>query len=101
MRDREGSLASRSQLLAQRALDREGGHTVTYGELATRSGTPGAARAVGSVMARNRVPVVIPCHRVVAAGGMGGFSAPNGLQLKQRMLNLEKIAALSQPRRED
>lgn len=65
------------------------GETVTYGELAVRCGSPGAARAVGSVMARNRVPIVFPCHRVVSAGGVGGFSAPRGIRLKQRMLKLE------------
>lgn len=68
------------------------GESVTYGELAARSGSPGAARAVGGVMARNRVPIVFPCHRVVGATGLGGFSAPEGLRLKQRMLNLERIA---------
>jgi methylated-DNA-[protein]-cysteine S-methyltransferase len=66
------------------------GETVTYGELAVRSGSPGAARAVGRVMARNRVPIVFPCHRVVAAAGVGGFSAPPGIRLKQRMLELEQ-----------
>lgn len=65
------------------------GETVTYGELAARSGSAGAARAVGRVMARNRVPIVFPCHRVVAASGVGGFSAPQGISLKQRMLELE------------
>lgn len=66
------------------------GETVTYGELAERSGSPGAARAVGGVMARNRVPIVFPCHRVVAARGLGGFSAPRGVGLKRRMLDLER-----------
>ena len=67
------------------------GHTVTYGLLADRAGRPGAARAVGSVMARNRVPLVIPCHRVVpASGGLGGFSAPQGVNMKRRLLNAEK-----------
>ena len=68
------------------------GETVTYGELAALSGSPAAARAVGAVMARNQVPIVFPCHRVVAAGGgLGGFSAPDGLNLKQRMLKLEGV----------
>jgi methylated-DNA-[protein]-cysteine S-methyltransferase len=66
------------------------GKTKTYGELATAAGAPGAARAVGSVMAKNRLPIIIPCHRVVGSGGsLGGFSAPTGLTLKQRMLALE------------
>jgi methylated-DNA-[protein]-cysteine S-methyltransferase len=66
------------------------GRTRTYGELAAAAGKPGAARAVGSVMARNRLPIVVPCHRVVgSAGSLGGFSAPDGLSMKQRMLALE------------
>lgn len=66
------------------------GLTRTYGELAAAAGSPGASRAVGSVMAKNRLPIIIPCHRVVAAGGsLGGFSAPSGLDLKRRMLALE------------
>lgn len=68
------------------------GETVTYGELAQRSGSPGAARAVGSVMATNRFALVVPCHRVVASGGaIGGFSAPNGIELKQRLLANESV----------
>ncbi|MEX2285769.1 MAG: methylated-DNA--[protein]-cysteine S-methyltransferase [Planctomycetaceae bacterium] len=66
------------------------GETVTYGVLAERAGYPGAARAVGSVMSANRLPIIIPCHRVIAAGGrLGGFSAPSGISLKQTMLDLE------------
>jgi O-6-methylguanine DNA methyltransferase len=66
------------------------GQTCTYGELASRIGSPGAARAVGSVMARNRLPIVIPCHRVLGAGRrLGGYSAPGGLDTKRRLLSLE------------
>lgn len=66
------------------------GRTLTYGQLAARAGIPGAARAVGNCMAHNRVPLIIPCHRVVAADGrLGGFSAPGGLRLKQRLLSME------------
>ena len=66
------------------------GETATYGQLASRVGSPRAARAVGSVMASNRVPIIIPCHRVVASGGkLGGFSAPQGVDLKSRMLAFE------------
>jgi methylated-DNA-[protein]-cysteine S-methyltransferase len=69
------------------------GKTKTYGELAIAAGAPGAARAVGSVMAKNRLPIIVPCHRVVGSGGsLGGFSAPTGLTLKQRMLALEGFA---------
>ena len=66
------------------------GQTLTYGELAARLGKPGAARAVGGVMARNSLPIIVPCHRVLAAGGRpGGFSAPGGVTTKLRMLRLE------------
>lgn len=67
------------------------GETVTYQELAARAGSPKAARAVGSVMAQNRVPLVVPCHRVVGSGGqLGGFSAPRGVTLKQELLEMER-----------
>ena len=66
------------------------GETVSYAELADRAGSPRAARAVGGVMAGNRVPLLVPCHRVVGAGGrLGGFSAPTGVELKKRLLALE------------
>lgn len=66
------------------------GTTISYGELARKARRTGAARAVGNLMAANRVPLVIPCHRVVhAGGGLGGFSAPTGVQLKRRLLELE------------
>ncbi len=62
------------------------GSTVTYQQLAERAGFPGAARAVGSVMAKNRIPLIVPCHRVVSVNGLGGFSAPDGLKMKRRLL---------------
>jgi methylated-DNA-[protein]-cysteine S-methyltransferase len=66
------------------------GRVSSYGELAARCGSPGAARAVGSVMAKNRYPLVVPCHRVLASGGgLGGYSAPEGLQMKRRLLAME------------
>lgn len=65
------------------------GETITYGDLATRANHPRAARAVGTVMATNRFPVIIPCHRVVGSGNLGGYSAPQGLTLKSRLLELE------------
>jgi methylated-DNA-[protein]-cysteine S-methyltransferase len=67
------------------------GHTTTYGTLAKEIGAgPEVARSVGQAMAKNPVPLIIPCHRVLAAGGkLGGFSAPGGSATKQRMLELE------------
>lgn len=66
-----------------------GGSTMSYGEVAAAAGRPGAARAVGRVMATNPVPPFIPCHRVVAAdGGLGGFGG--GLEMKSRLLERER-----------
>jgi methylated-DNA-[protein]-cysteine S-methyltransferase len=79
----------------------EFGKTVTYGELAKRAGAtePQAAQEVGIAMARNPVPLIIPCHRVLAAGGkLGGFSAPGSLETKQHMLALEGVYIGHQPR---
>jgi len=76
------------------ALRRVGwGRTTTYGALAKEVGAPReAAREVGEAMARNPAPLIIPCHRVVAAGGkLGGFSAPGGATTKMRMLELEGV----------
>jgi methylated-DNA-[protein]-cysteine S-methyltransferase len=66
------------------------GETVTYAELARRIGKAGAHRSVGTALSRNPVPVFVPCHRVVRTdGGMGGFTAEGGVELKRRMLELE------------
>jgi len=66
------------------------GETLSYGEVATRLGSPGAARAVGQALRRNPFAVVVPCHRVVAAGGKpGGFSANGGVATKMELLALE------------
>ncbi len=66
------------------------GCVATYKDLAREVGSPRAARAVGNVMRANRCPLVIPCHRVVpSSGGLGGFSAPGGVRLKQRLLAME------------
>ncbi len=67
------------------------GETSSYGALSKQAGSPKAARAVGQCMASNRVPLIIPCHRVVAADGrLGGFSAPGGILVKRRLLDLER-----------
>ena len=70
------------------------GEVRTYRWLAQKIGNPRALRAVGSANARNRWPVVIPCHRIVGSDGrLTGFSAPGGLDLKASLLNLEGIPA--------
>ncbi len=63
------------------------GQTVTYGELAVLSGNPKAFRAVGTVLGKNPIPLIIPCHRVLAANGPGGWSGPKGW--KERLLKIE------------
>lgn len=76
------------------------GETRTYGEIAQALGEPGAARAVGQALARNPIALIIPCHRVLAAGGKpGGFSAPGGRATKMRLLEIERapIALLPRP----
>jgi O-6-methylguanine DNA methyltransferase len=66
------------------------GMTLSYGDIAARVGAPGAARAVGQALGRNPFPIVVPCHRVLAAGGkIGGFSAQGGVATKRRMLAIE------------
>jgi len=70
------------------------GETISYGELAKRVGNPKASRAVGSANGKNRIPIVIPCHRVIAGdGGLGGFGG--GLTVKQKLLALERPLASS------
>jgi methylated-DNA-[protein]-cysteine S-methyltransferase len=75
------------------------GRTTTYGALAKEIGAgPETARDVGAAMARNPVPLIIPCHRVLAAGGkVGGFSAPGGAATKMRMLELEGVLVAAPP----
>ncbi|MBX9589667.1 MAG: methylated-DNA--[protein]-cysteine S-methyltransferase [Hyphomonadaceae bacterium] len=69
------------------------GETTTYGALAGQAGCPDAARAVGQAMGRNPVPIIIPCHRVLASGGKaGGFSAFGGAATKERLLALEGVS---------
>jgi methylated-DNA-[protein]-cysteine S-methyltransferase len=66
------------------------GEVVTYGELAALAGYPNAQRATGSVCAHNRWPLVVPCHRVVAATGIGSYG-PSGVGTKRRLLELENV----------
>jgi len=76
------------------------GSTISYGELARKAGHPGAARAVGGVMSKNPLPLIIPCHRVISSDGrIGGFSAQGGTRLKNRLLQFEReIEILQQGR---
>lgn len=75
------------------------GETLTYGEIAARLGAPReAARAVGEAMGRNPFPIIMPCHRVLGAGGKpGGFSAPGGVETKLKMLQIEGARVGDEP----
>jgi len=74
------------------------GEVRTYGEIAASLGTPGAARAVGAALGRNPIPIIVPCHRVLAAQGKsGGFSAPGGTKTKFRMLAIEGARRAGEP----
>jgi methylated-DNA-[protein]-cysteine S-methyltransferase len=74
------------------------GKTLTYGDIAARLGDPGAAREVGQALGRNPFAVIVPCHRVVAAGGKtGGFSATGGVTTKLRLLEIERAQLGSGP----
>lgn len=86
--------ATAHDIAVWRACARVGyGRTSTYGELAEAIGSPRGARAVGMAMKRNRCPIAIPCHRILASGGkLGGYSGTGGLDFKQRLLALERAA---------
>lgn len=74
------------------------GSTLTYGEIAARLGQPQAAREVGQALGANPFPIVVPCHRVLAAGGKtGGFSAHGGVETKLRMLSIEQARVGNAP----
>jgi methylated-DNA-[protein]-cysteine S-methyltransferase len=67
------------------------GRTCTYGDIAAQLGDPASARAVGEALGRNPFPIIVPCHRVLAASGkLGGFSAPGGIVTKRRLLIIER-----------
>ncbi|WP_433462613.1 methylated-DNA--[protein]-cysteine S-methyltransferase [Spirillospora sp. CA-128828] len=65
------------------------GRTVTYGELGDRSGTGVHAQVIGQVMGSNPIPLIVPCHRVVASNGLGGYSGGSGVEVKRWLLTLE------------
>ncbi|MQY23817.1 methylated-DNA--[protein]-cysteine S-methyltransferase [Nocardia macrotermitis] len=79
-----------------RAIDP--GHTLTYGQVAQRIGTPGAAQAVGQALGQNAIPLIIPCHRVLAADhALHGFSAPGGATTKSHLLEIERTPGFGEP----
>jgi methylated-DNA-[protein]-cysteine S-methyltransferase len=74
------------------------GATLAYGDIAARLGKPGEARAVGQALGQNPFPLVVPCHRVLAAeGGIGGFSAHGGVATKLRLLSIERARTSAAP----
>jgi methylated-DNA-[protein]-cysteine S-methyltransferase len=74
------------------------GATLAYGDIAARLGAPGEAREVGQALGQNPFPIVVPCHRVLAAGGkVGGFSANGGIATKLRLLTIEGARTSSEP----
>lgn len=80
------------------ALSIRPGETLTYGEVARRIGEPGAAQAVGQALGKNPWPIIVPCHRVLAAGGRtGGFSANGGVDTKLRLLSIERARTAGAP----
>jgi methylated-DNA-[protein]-cysteine S-methyltransferase len=89
------SLPPATEAVLRALMTVEYGETITYGELAERSGTGVPARAIGSIMAANPVPIVIPCHRVVASDGLGGYSGGEpGHSLETKRWLLENEGAL-------
>lgn len=78
------------------------GTTLSYGQVATRLGSPGSARAVGQALGRNPLAIVVPCHRVLAANGkIGGFTANGGLDTKRKLLAIEALAVRRAPAVDD
>ncbi|HYG46587.1 MAG TPA: methylated-DNA--[protein]-cysteine S-methyltransferase [Allosphingosinicella sp.] len=94
--DPEGSAFERDVWQAARRIPC--GEVRSYGDIAREIGAPGAAQAVGLALGRNPLPILVPCHRVLAAGGgSGGFSAPGGLATKFRILEIEGAKRAGEP----
>ena len=96
----EQNLTEFAQTVYRAAREIPSGRTTTYGEIAKAIGKPGASRAVGTALGNNPFLLVVPCHRVLARnGGLGGFSAPGGVQTKELMLAAEGygVESLWQP----
>ena len=88
-----GGLSGFRRKVYEKARSVPAGVTISYGELAEQLGKPGSARAVGQALRHNPFAVVVPCHRVLAAGGrIGGFSADGGTDTKRRILGIEGAA---------
>ncbi len=86
-----GNVQPFARQVYEAALQIPPGETRTYGELAKAVGRPTEARAVGQALAKNPIPIIIPCHRVLAANGrLGGFSAPGALLTKAKLLDIER-----------
>jgi methylated-DNA-[protein]-cysteine S-methyltransferase len=93
-----GATPEFNQRVYQVALSIPPGETLTYGEVAARIGEAGAARAVGVALGQNPIPIIVPCHRVLAANGKtGGFSADGGVETKLRILTIEKARTSAEP----
>ena len=98
--DIDGAAAAFNRRVYELARTIPPGATMTYGDIARRLGSPGTARAVGQALGQNPLPIVVPCHRVLAADGrMGGFSAPGGVATKRRMLEIEGVEGVQPKRR--
>jgi len=93
--DPGGTDFQRAVWTAMRSIPR--GRTWTYGGLARAIGRPGGARAVGAACGANPIPVLIPCHRVLGSGHIGGYSGGDGLATKRALLALEGASADSDP----
>ena len=88
-------LSGFAQLVLTACRDIAFGQTISYGQLAKRLGRAGADRAVGAALAKNPLPLIIPCHRVICSNGkVGGFSAAGGVDLKEKLLALEQKFSL-------
>lgn len=92
--DWSGTAGPQREVLRVLAASVGYGETISYGRLASRAGLPAAsdvpaARAVGSIMGSNPIPVIVPCHRVLAADGLGGYSGGAGVEVKRWLLILE------------
>ncbi len=85
------SFSSFQTKILQRCRKIPYGCVLSYGQLAKQANHPNAARAVGTAMKKNNVPLIVPCHRVVSSNGIGGYSASAGIAVKRKLLTLEGV----------